>query len=293
MLVQLWDSTIWQTSNEGYTWQQLNPDERLLTFYMHAYSDDRAYIFTSGTRFYYTTDGGRSWNKGDGPLPPNRQGSPLLAFHPTHSDYIIWLGDAECPDDEENQENCHVEAHLSFDNGRKWAFVEKYVKQCAFVRDSYFKVDESEIICESYRDKAGRQLSFDLRNPLELVIGAQWYRTKVKFFDQVAGFATFSEYLLVAEITPGTGSLDLQVSLNGNRFTKGLFPPDMRLDNRVRVPLYKLWFTSLIILHEGIHNFGIDNGRSIPACDYVQPLRRRVGQSPQIEFERNVLWIIP
>jgi hypothetical protein len=277
MLVQLWDATIWQTSNEGYTWQQLYPEEHLLTFYMHGYSDDRAYLFTSGTRFYYTTDGGRSWNVADGPLPANRQAVPLLAFHPTHSDYIIWSGDADCPLDGGSQENCHVESYISFDNGRRWSLVERYVKQCAFARDSAFKVDEKEIICESYRDKTGRQATFDMSNPLELVIGTNWYENKITMFDQVVGFATFSEYLLVAEITPGTTSLDLQVSLNGNKFAKGLFPPDMRLDNRVCFhPYSECVLTD--ICHKGLYNLRIHDRCSILTCNHVGPARRRMGQ---------------
>ncbi|CAG8680775.1 7423_t:CDS:2, partial [Acaulospora colombiana] len=73
VLVQLYDGSIWQSSNEGYTWKQLYPEEKLLTFYMHTYSDDRAYLFTGTKTYYYTTDGGRSWNIQEAPLPPNLQ----------------------------------------------------------------------------------------------------------------------------------------------------------------------------------------------------------------------------
>lgn len=238
MLVQLWDNSIWQSSNEGYTWQNLYPEERFLTYYMHTYSHDRAYLFTSGTLYYYTTDGGRSWNKANAPSPPNRHNVPLLAFHPTRSDYIIWSGDVDCSSS--LSENCHVEAHYSQDHGRNWKLIEKYVKQCAFARDAAFKIDEKLILCESYRDKAGQQRTFGPRNPLELILGREFYTKKEKLFNQVVGFATFSEYLLVAEVEAGTSSLDLQVSLNGNKFAKGLFPPDMRLDNRVRILLRRL-----------------------------------------------------
>ena len=231
LLVQLWDGTIWQSSNEGWSWAQPVPEEKFLTFYMHSYSDDRAYLFTASNHFYYTTDGGRSWNVRDTPIPPNRQGVPLLAFHPTHSDYLIWSGDADCHD---TKEDCRVESYYSLNHGLRWFSIEKYVKQCAFARDSAFKVDERAILCESYRDKQGNQWTFNMGNPLELVFGTDFYKQKTKLFDHIVGFATFSEYLLVAELTPGTDALDLQVSLNGNKFAKGLFPPDMRLDNRVR-----------------------------------------------------------
>jgi hypothetical protein len=37
-------------------------------------------------------------------------------------------------------------------------------------------------------------------NPLELVVGANFYRRKNKMFDQVVGFAKFSEFLVVAAV---------------------------------------------------------------------------------------------
>lgn len=246
ILAQLNDASIWQSSNEGYTWKRLYPDERLLTFYMHTYADDRAYLFTATNRYYYTTDGGRSWNPAEAPAPPNHLDVQLLTFNPVNSDYLIWSGQVDC-DENGNQANCRVESYYSTDHGRRWTFVEKYVKKCGFTRDSAFKVDQSSILCESYRDKKGSQRTFTSGNPLELVIGSDFYRKKEKLFDNIVGYATFSEYLLVAEITPSTNALDLQVSLNGNKFAKGLFPPDMRLDNRAYTILEST--TDAVFLH--------------------------------------------
>ncbi|KAG8759479.1 vacuolar protein sorting/targeting protein PEP1 [Serendipita sp. 396] len=251
VLAQLSDSSIWQSSNEGYTWKQLFPDKPLLTFYMHTYADDRAYLFTPTKEYYYTTDGGRSWHTLQGPLPPNRQDASLLAFHPVNSDYLIWSGDAGC-ESNSDQTNCRVESYYSLDHGRNWHFIEKYVKQCAFLRDTRFKVDDRGILCESYRDKRGNQHDFGFANPLELIYGSDFYKKKEKLFDQIVGFATFSEFLLVAELTPGSNALDLQVSLNGKDFARGLFPPDMRLDNRAYTILEST--TDAVFLHVTMSN---------------------------------------
>ncbi|KAH8108891.1 hypothetical protein DFH11DRAFT_1818260 [Phellopilus nigrolimitatus] len=51
ILVRLHDGPIWQSSNEGYTWMQLFPDERFIVFYLHSYSNDRAYILTSSQKY--------------------------------------------------------------------------------------------------------------------------------------------------------------------------------------------------------------------------------------------------
>lgn len=62
-------------------------------------------------------------------------------------------------------------------------------------------VDLSQIICESYRDKQGSQRFFGTNIPLELISGTQFFAKKMKLFDQVVGFAKFSEYLIVAEVS--------------------------------------------------------------------------------------------
>lgn len=199
--MRLSDHSVWQSRNEGYTWNQIHAGEQFLAFYHHNYASDRAYLLTAGAKFYYTTDTGESWHPLEGPTPPNTFGSQVLNFHPT-SDNLLWVGNRDC---DGLGAQCHAEAHFSRDNGRNWQLVEKYVRNCAWARDSDLKIDPTQIICESYKDKKGSQRFFN-NNPLELVSGANYFqRQKTKLFNQVVGFAKFSEYLLVAEVsgTPG------------------------------------------------------------------------------------------
>ena len=88
----------------------------------------------------------------------------------------------------------------SRDNGRKWTFVEDYVRNCVWTKDRVFNTDPNEILCESYRDKVGSQRVFMRENPLELVVGANFYQRKRKMFDEVVGFAKFSEFLVVVAV---------------------------------------------------------------------------------------------
>jgi hypothetical protein len=197
ILVRLSDNTIWQSSNEGFTWMQLFPDNRFLAFYHHKYSVDRAYLITDSNLFYYTTDAGRTWNPLRTPTPPNMFGAQVLRFHPD-SDNLIWTGNKDC---EGKGENCHAEAQYSRDNGRKWYLVENYVRNCAWTKDKEIDADPNEILCESYRDKSGSQKNFQSDNPLELVVGSNFFLRKRKMFDQVVGFAKFSEFLVVAAVS--------------------------------------------------------------------------------------------
>ncbi|KAJ7248956.1 hypothetical protein C8J57DRAFT_1475371 [Mycena rebaudengoi] len=223
ILVLLEDHTIWQSSNEGYTWIQKYPEEHFMGFYHHKYSSGRAYLLTNTEKFYTTTDSGRTWNQQTAPSPPNSFRAQVLRFH-TDSDKIIWIGNKDCHG---GQQNCHAEAQYSRDNGRQWTYVEKYVVNCVWGKDAKLDADPTEILCESYRDKRGDQRLFQGENPLSLVEGSSYFSKKTKLFENVVSFAKFSEFLVVAQLLPEKRSLDLQVSLDGVRFATGMFPPNM------------------------------------------------------------------
>jgi Sortilin, neurotensin receptor 3, len=165
---------------------------------MHRYAPDRAYLITAGKQIYGTTDTGKSWNIIQVNNPANTLHIPVMSFHPQQSDWIIWVGGtSDCSD---YQAECHTVAEYTTDNGRSWAFIEIYVKTCAWGWDTDLKIDSQFVICESYRDKKGSQALFTQLNPLELWIGSHFYREKRKLFDSIVGFIKFSEYLIVAEV---------------------------------------------------------------------------------------------
>ena len=193
------DHTVWQSANEGYTWTQLIPEEKFVAFYHHKYSYDRAYLITEGQTFYYTTDTGKTWNKLEAPLPPNTFRLQILHFHPLKSDYLIWTGSRDCHSP--FADTCRAETFYTLNNGRKWYDIDTYVRNCAWARDAELRVDPNQIICESYKVKQGSQKYFGMDNPLELIGGTDFYSQKTKLFDHVVGFAKFSEYFIVAEVS--------------------------------------------------------------------------------------------
>ena len=248
-IVRLNDDSIWLTRNEGYTWSRLYPNERFVAFYLHAYSHDRAYLITNTRRYYTTIDGGRTWAQKDAPTPPNTFGAQILHFHP-NSEYLIWTGDENC---EGNGNECHAMASYSTNHGGSWRKLESYIRNCAWARDSELRIDSTQVLCESYRDKKGNQRAFQVtENPLQLVGGSQFFSDKRVLFNRVVGFAKFSEFLIVAEVCHAPyfftsskssyldyqfqeerQSLDLQVSLDGRNFATGVFPPSLRPENHV------------------------------------------------------------
>ncbi|KAG1766232.1 hypothetical protein EV702DRAFT_1257163 [Suillus placidus] len=226
-LVRLSDFTIWQSSNEGYTWEQKFPEERFLAFYMHTHTNERAYLITDSKRFYYTTHTGRYWHSSEAPSPPNTFGAQALRFQ-LRSDYLIWIGNMER---QTGYENCRAQAQYTSNHGRNWQLVEDYVVNCDWARDEELRIDSSQIVCESYANEQGSQLFFGKENALQLVSGLDYYATKTKLFDHVVGFTKFPEFLIVAEYLPVRGTLNLQVSLDGRTFASGSFPPGMHPDS--------------------------------------------------------------
>lgn len=89
--------------------------------------------------------------------------------------------------------------------------MESYVRNCAWARDSELKIDSTQILCESYKNKKGSQKFFQNDNPLELISGTNYFQRKTKLFDHVVGFAKFSEYLVVAEV--GLSKLSLPLAI--------------------------------------------------------------------------------
>ncbi|KAF8325469.1 Oligoxyloglucan reducing end-specific cellobiohydrolase [Cantharellus anzutake] len=241
ILVHLEDGEVWQSVNEGYSWAQPRPGEKILAVYHHAYSNDRAYLIGKD-KMFLTTDRGRMWTELSLPLPPNIFRLSIIHTHPDQSDWLIYIGSENC---ETTIGDCKAVAFYSTDHARHWKRFETYVVKCGWARDHKLKLDKELILCESFRDKKGSQKNFGFMNPLQLWAGQNFYRKKTLLFDRVVGYAKFSEYLLVGEV--GSNALDLQVSLDGLHYSKGLFPPSMRLDNHAYTVLESS--TKSVFLH--------------------------------------------
>ncbi|PWN53321.1 Oligoxyloglucan reducing end-specific cellobiohydrolase [Violaceomyces palustris] len=256
ILVHSSDGSIWQSSNDGYSWRELqpvgndaDPNSKVLTMALHAYDKKRGYLITGGQKVHYTTNRGVDWNWFTAPLPANGLGIPILDFHPEKSDWIIWTGSSNCVSS--TSDTCQAISYYSLDNGRNWNKIDNYVRTCSWARDARLKLDPKLIMCESYKDKNGNQRTFGVNNQLQLISGGNYYKQKTKLFDNVVGFATFEEYLVVAELTESGTTLRLQVSLNGRDFSTTHFPPGMKLDNRAYTVLDSV--TDSIFLHVTTH----------------------------------------
>lgn len=278
---------------------------------MHTYAKDRAYLITESSDVHYTTDKGASWNKFTAPSMPNSLGIPLLDFHPIRPDWLIWTGMAAC--EQSDSKNCRAIAYYTKDNGRHWYKIDEYVRICSWGRDKALRLDEKIIFCESYRDKKGSQRSvYADNNPLQLVSGEFFYGTKKVLFPSIVGFATFEEYMVVAEVRCRSAVLLLQqlTLLTPRSSTRLLAPSGSRSRSTART-LHSLASrptctsrtrcapvfaggadraqTDAHRRPPGVHRARIDDRLDLPARHDARGPGQRVGQPVQVQLERDVL----
>lgn len=190
---------MWQSNNEGFTWSQVAPGETFLSINMHPHFKTHCYLIGKGRKVLYTTDAGENWKTFTAPKDPNSLGLPLLAFHPTRSDWLIWTGSEECTSTA--NADCRAVAQYTTDSGSSWYNIDSYVRTCSWGRGAHFKIDERIIICESYQHKKGSQ-RVTTGNPLQLVSGSQFYKNKKTLFaGGLVGYATFEEFFVVAHVS--------------------------------------------------------------------------------------------
>lgn len=262
ILVRLSDNSIRHSETGGLTWSQLFPEELSANeFYYHQFDDDRAYLTTRSNKFYYTTDAGRSWQVHFGPTPPNIFKIPVFRFHPTHPDYLLWIGTEGC---EGNFIECRIVAYRSLNHGRTWDFVEDYVDNCVWETLSTPFSDPTRIICSSFREKGGDPMMFREENPLELISGyhSEHEANKAKLLDRIDVFGESAGYLtasdvsswaiqILLQIQPDKQEQELYVSFNGTALAKALLPLGVEvwsfIDVSLVISLYVRSYTYLLI----------------------------------------------
>ncbi|CAH7670748.1 hypothetical protein PPACK8108_LOCUS5483 [Phakopsora pachyrhizi] len=248
ILVFTSENQVWQSNNQGYSWDEPIKNAKFISMQIHPYSRDRAYLISPDQTIYYTTDKGSSWNNLKTPMSPNLLGLPLLDFHPTRSDWLIWSGSEGCLSRE--KANCKAVAFYTKDNGRYWSKIDDYVRVCSWGRDKKFKVEERAIYCESYLHKRGSQMGMT-DNPLRLILGRNFYSDRKTLFDSIVGFATFEEFMVVAQVVDNGGRLKLFASMDGSSFALAQFPPNLKIENKAYTVLEST--TDAVFLHVTIN----------------------------------------
>lgn len=217
VLVRLQNGDLFRTGDAGANWRRVLDDaERVSSFVMHEFDDDRAYAFV-GKTMYYTKDQGEHWDEIKTPLPVSRVVVQPLDFHPGEKDWLLLICD--------DPSTIHTVAYISRDHGDNWEQIQdvKSVQKCIFGRDSNFKIEKNTIYCSAHKLNSG-----DRNNPLQLFRTTDWGEHKEYLFENVVEFFVVEDFMAVA--TDNKGSLQLFVSVDGSNFAPAQFPPDHYID---------------------------------------------------------------
>ncbi|CAG8491123.1 2595_t:CDS:10, partial [Paraglomus occultum] len=240
VIMRTTDGKVFLTENQGYTWEEKIKEVKINRIAPHLYDKKRAYFISLSKTLYYTKDMGSTIDEITLPAEPNTLNVPVLAFHPTRNDWLIFIGQEGC--DNILSPTCHTVAYYSLNRGANWNQFDTYVGTCIFAPEAF--KDPDMAFCESYRDKAGTQRTFG--NTLQLV-SFNLFKDKKVLTQNIVGIATVEEYMVIAELVEDGQSLRLLVTVDGKQLAPADFPPNMKMTNHAFTILESK--THAIMLH--------------------------------------------
>lgn len=224
------ENHIYITHDQGANWEMPKElkDQQITAIYPNPDFSDYIFFTTPSKKFFYSIDRGHTIKEGEGPDPPTtRDDIPLaLRFHPTKSDYLIWISDRDCSTP--SAKTCNAAAWYSNDRGRQWNILSGFVRNCAWIHsDALDKTPDRLIFCERY---AKDERPSD-ENPMKLVSSTDFFSSETVHYPKIMGFATMEEFIVVAEVKDDS-SLKLDASIDGKVFAEAHFPPNFKVDKQ-------------------------------------------------------------
>ncbi|KAL4867861.1 hypothetical protein BDV12DRAFT_111518 [Aspergillus spectabilis] len=204
--------------DHGKNWRQELKDKNIMKLVHHHYNSDTAYILTNGVDGFYTINRGETFRPFTAKLAPNNENVPVLRFHPTKRDWLIWIGAADC-----DSGDCHSNAYFSDDRGDTWKLLLRYAKKCEFESRENRPDSDRLIFCEQYENE-------NKKNRLQLKsIASESFSESdwITHYEDVVDYVTRSEYIIVASRNTETGALKASVSVDGVTFADLRFPPNI------------------------------------------------------------------
>jgi len=211
---------VFLTHDHGKNWKQVLEGEKIEAVYPHRYINDVVYLITRGKTVHYTTDRGRSFHEFKAPAPPTRDRLPILVFHPTQKNWLIWTGSRDCS----LFGDCENIAFYSTHNGEEWHPLLDSVSKCQFAYHEERADLEKLVVCEAISDKKG--------SPLSLVSSNDWFEHSTMLKENVINFAAMAEYIIVAVRDDDKESLKVDASIDGVSFADAKFPPDFKVPHQ-------------------------------------------------------------
>ena len=216
------ENKIYITKDHGKTWDHLLKDkkEEITAIYPNPYFNDWVFFLTPGKKVYYSRDRGVNIHDFEVETEPNRDGLPVLSFHPTNDNWFIWTGAVDC----KTKTGCHSDAFITEDRGSHWKTLLRYVRKCEFIKEEGRGESVQLVYCEQYKEER-------LDQPLQLVSSEDWFaKDPDPIFTSVVDFATMSEFIIVAaKDHRDDKSLKVDTSIDGKTFADAEFPANFKV----------------------------------------------------------------
>ncbi|PIA15261.1 Oligoxyloglucan reducing end-specific cellobiohydrolase, partial [Coemansia reversa NRRL 1564] len=222
---------LFRTDDEGARWLPVDLGVKTgkpVFLAEHRYDAQRAFVYTEDDVMLATRDRGASWTRLQVPGSANRLHiRPLLDFHPTNADWLLYVGGTECP-------GCHSEIWVSRDNGEHWNCITTHATKCVFARSGEFtKLPDAAVVCLNYRrtgggnDEQDRQAARGGANGgADVVVSDNWFRSETVLVRNATDFAAIGEFLLVSQDAAEGKALTMHISLDGKTSAVAQFPGD-------------------------------------------------------------------
>ncbi|KAL5333603.1 hypothetical protein BJX70DRAFT_380489 [Aspergillus crustosus] len=207
------------SNDHGKNWRQELKGESINGLVRHYYNSDTAYILTNSVDGFYTINRGETFRPFTAKIPPNHEDVPVLKFHPTKRDWLIWIGAVDC-----ETGDCHSDAYFSDDRGDTWKLLRRYAKKCEFESRENRPDSDHLIFCEQYeKENKSNRLQLKSVSVESFSDESDW----TVHFEDVVDYVTRSEYIIVASRNTETGALKASVSVDGVTFADLKFPPNI------------------------------------------------------------------
>ncbi|KAJ3319416.1 vacuolar protein sorting/targeting protein PEP1 [Blyttiomyces sp. JEL0837] len=235
---------VWRSGDEGVSWGTVGMLKDKFPVELIAVHDvDHLKVFVMTESDVYVSNDGleKDLVKISTPIPYNSIGAPILDFHPTEKDWLVYLGsEGGCP----NPKTCFTQVYITLENGKTWENKEKPIEswatKCLWAWDAHFgdgntKLGKDAVYCASYKYKTGKVSQIELGgaswddNPLQLVVISNKGKDRRVLIEKgVVDFYVVDEILVVAQEV-GQG-LRLLISTDGETFVEAKFPPNLKVE---------------------------------------------------------------
>ncbi|KAL4971856.1 hypothetical protein BDW66DRAFT_16751 [Aspergillus desertorum] len=200
--------------DHGKTWQQELKGASIRAIVRHPYNSDTAYILTDSEEVFYTINRGVTFGSFRAKTPPNHEDVPILRFHPSKRDWLLWIG-TEC-----DSGSCHSNAYFSDDRGDSWKTILRHAKKCEFEYRENRPDSLYLVFCEQYENE-------DDKKRLQLMSTNDERFSDWKTVEEnLVEYATRAEYIILASHADNN-ALKARVSVDGTTFADLKFPPNV------------------------------------------------------------------